>query len=285
MHIVVRVPGSCGELVQGWDERPFLVTCPVNLYTQVVVSTGEMSRCGMGNKACLALERVLAFWGVSCFPYAMELTSELPAGKGMASSSADIAAVCFAAAAALGQHLKAAQAAAIAASIEPTDGVFFPGIVRMDYMTGELLESMGDFPELSILIFDTGGEIDTQRFHQQAGLVDLEKEKCQQTGQALKMLQSHTPAAIAAAATLSALANQLILPKPQMSELLAYVKEQGALGINTAHSGTVLGVFFAPDVQRGFLEKMAERIGQHFPAMQFLRAARLVSGGVQIEKR
>ena len=39
MEIVVRVPGSCGELVQGFaGGEPFLGTCPIDRYTTVQVS-------------------------------------------------------------------------------------------------------------------------------------------------------------------------------------------------------------------------------------------------------
>ncbi len=33
MELIVRVPGSCGEIMQGyWQGEPFLVTCPIDRY-------------------------------------------------------------------------------------------------------------------------------------------------------------------------------------------------------------------------------------------------------------
>ena len=121
------MPGSCGELVQGTKEGvPFLVTCPIDLYTTVTVTDGVGQRQGFGAKSHAAFRRILDYLGEEVFPCDMTLASELPIGKGMASSSADIAAVCFAAAAALGKELTAAEVSRIAAGIEPTDGVFSP---------------------------------------------------------------------------------------------------------------------------------------------------------------
>ena len=38
MLLEVLVPGSCGEIAQGWrDGQPFLVTCPIGLYSRALV--------------------------------------------------------------------------------------------------------------------------------------------------------------------------------------------------------------------------------------------------------
>lgn len=45
MELIVRVPGSCGEVMQGfWQGRPFLVTCPIDRYSTVVVRPGTARR-------------------------------------------------------------------------------------------------------------------------------------------------------------------------------------------------------------------------------------------------
>ena len=38
--VTVAVPGTCGELVQGWSadwDEPVLVSCPIKLYSQITV--------------------------------------------------------------------------------------------------------------------------------------------------------------------------------------------------------------------------------------------------------
>ena len=279
MRIEVKVPGSCGELVQGTaDGVPFLVTCPVNLYTRLILASGERRLAGFGSKAQMALERTLDYLGVKAFPFDMTLQSQLPCGKGMASSSAYIAAVCIGAAAALDRELAPEEIARIAAGIEPTDGVFFKGIVKINHMTGECQEHLGIFPRLRIIVLDTGGIVDTLAFHAKNGL--------QATAAALELLrQPCTPERIAAAATRSALANQQRLEKKALEELVEFVLSQGALGVNAAHSGTILGVLFAPDTTAAELARQAERICRKYPHLQYLQTVELIAGGYTIEKR
>ena len=77
MHITAKVPGSCGELVQGTVQGiPFLVTCPVNLYTRVTISDTPQAPDGLGSKSKTALERTLQYLGQKDFPYGISLTSE-----------------------------------------------------------------------------------------------------------------------------------------------------------------------------------------------------------------
>lgn len=281
MHWEVKVPGSCGELVQGTKEGvPFLVTCPINLYTTVTVTEGTGLRCGFGAKSHAALRRVLAYLGEAVFPSDMTLVSELPIGKGMASSSADIAAVAFAAALTLGKSLTAAEVSRIAAGIEPTDGVFFPGIVRLNHMTGECQAMLGDFPPLKIAVFDTGGAINTVEFHRRGDLARLSRENEAQTMAALDLLSgSKEPEAIAEAATKSALANQTILPKRDLSAIIETARNLGALGVNAAHSGTILGVLFPPEIDDKCLEQQAFRLADHHPHLKYLQGVTLISGG------
>ena len=128
--VTVRVPGSCGELLQGWHGgEPFLVTCPIARYTTVRASATLQGLVGLGEKSRRALQLYLRGAGIKKLPFGMRLTSELPRGKGMASSSADIAAVLAAASHALGQLLAPEAILRLAVQVEPTDAVFMPGIV------------------------------------------------------------------------------------------------------------------------------------------------------------
>lgn len=107
MWIRVRAPGSCGELIQGTiNNRPFLVTCPIDLYSTVTVTDdAQQNITGLGPKAYMAYRKTLELCGVSPYEYSVSLISELPSGKGMASSSADIAAVCQAVALSVNRQL------------------------------------------------------------------------------------------------------------------------------------------------------------------------------------
>ena len=155
MKATVRCPGSCGELVQGTvDGMNFLVTCPVNIYSRVSVSLASGTLLQQtGGKTREAVRRTLEYLGVKAALVDVQVDSELPVGKGMASSSADISAACLAAALAAGRRIDAAAIGDIALSIEPTDGIFLPGITQFDHVHGHVRRCLGQPPELLVAVF------------------------------------------------------------------------------------------------------------------------------------
>ena len=95
----------------------------------------------------------------------VSLTGAIPAGKGMGSSSADIAAAVAAAGLAAGCPLPPVDIARIALSVEPTDGVMFPGIALFDHRRGRIAESLGPPPPMEAIVIDRGGQVDTLAFN------------------------------------------------------------------------------------------------------------------------
>ena len=284
MIIKVLVPGSCGELAQGWkDGQPFMITCPIGLYSRALVTDRTSAKTGLGKKAELALKTTVSYMGFDNFPLGLALESQLPTGKGMAASTADIVAVIQAVSAAIDEELEPEEIAEIAAGIEPTDGIFYPGIVRMNYMTGELLQSYGNAPKMIIAMFDTGGTINTIEFHSE---YHGHENSPQELLDAIEELDRDFSAQqIGKVATLSALANQRLVHKPQLEEIIEYAQSLGALGVNVAHSGTMMGVLFAADESMDKGLGAAKLIGAKFPHLEYFETERLISGGYEIEQR
>ncbi|MDD3115583.1 MAG: GHMP kinase [Anaerovibrio sp.] len=284
MIIKVLVPGSCGELAQGWrDGQPFMITCPIGLYSRALVTDRTSAKTGLGSKAAVALKTTVNYMGCDSFPLGLSLESQLPTGKGMAASTADIVAVIQAVSAAIDEELEPEEIAELAAGIEPTDGIFYPGIVQMNYMTGELIKSYGNAPKMIIAMFDTGGEINTIEFHSEYhGHDDSPKELLDAIDQ---LDENFSAVQIAKVATLSAMANQRLVPKPQLEEIIDYAKSLGALGVNVAHSGTMMGVLFASDESMKKVLDAAKMIGEKFPHLEYFETERLISGGYNIEQR
>lgn len=241
MELSVAVPASCGELVQGYlHGAPFLVTLPIHRYAVATVRDDGRGERPTGWKSREALRHILSYYKVANFPYSLTVASSIPRGKGMASSSADMGAVLYAAATALEKELTAQEAAYIAASIEPTDGVFCPGLCCLNYEIGQIHRVYDYALPLVIVMIDTGGNIDTLQFH--ASHPD-ERGELSPAVQAL-LHEPWSYECIGAAATASAFANQQILPKPRLDELYTEMMSRGALGINVAHSGTMIGILF-----------------------------------------
>lgn len=276
----MRVPGSCGELIQGWNQGgPFLVTCPIDRYTQVRVSDRLQGLQGLGEKAQRALALTLAALGREDFPWGMSLTSELPQGKGMASSSADIAAVSVAAAAALGQLLSPLELLRLAVRIEPTDATFLPGIVALHHMTGDVFRQYR-VPPFSLALFDTDadGRVDTLSFHEMRAVQSGRGRPHDWNGLLQKLCGGARE--VAEAATLSACWNEDILPKRHFGAVRAAARRVGAPGIIAAHSGTVLGVLLPP--QECAAAQAADRLRRLLPQLMYLGRSRIISGGISM---
>ncbi len=284
IQATVRAPGSCGELVQGtMDGDNFLITCPVDIFSAVTVTPGDRPSAA-GEKTVAAVRRTWERLGVAAGPFAVGVSSALPQGKGMASSSADISAACQAAALAAGHALTADDIADIALAIEPTDAIFYPGIVMFDHVRGRTRRHLGDPPPMSILIFDAGGSVDTLEFNRRPGLAALNAAKEKEVRQAVDLLSRGLAAGdcalIGRAATISALANQAILPKPALPAVAAVAARHGAVGVNTAHSGTVIGVLFSGRPDPAVADTCRAAVVRACPELRFLQLARLIPGGL-----
>jgi len=261
----VSVPGTCGELVQGvMDGIAFHVTCPVDLYSTVSVELYRAPRFIDGPEDCPktvgAVSRTLDYLSQNEIGVKLGVTSSLPRGKGMASSTADIVAAVEATALALDKTLSAEEVARIALSVEPSDGTMFPGIAIFDHREGKMTEMLGPPLPIDILVLDFGGVVDTLEFNGRGHIQRL-KEVEPQTKYALDLarqgIQKGDPALIGRAATISAMANQGVLFKPQLEAVMDIAQAVGALGVNVAHSGTVIGVLLDA---RSPAEKMSQGI-------------------------
>ena len=281
----VQLPGSCGELVQGSRcGVPFHVTCPIDMYSTVKVEmspgTGPVRGPEGAIKAKEAAARTMKYLGRQDMDAELSISSPLLPGKGMASSTADVAGAILATGLALGRQLDPRQVAQIALSIEPTDGTFFPGIVVFDHRSGKMHQELGTPPPVDIIILDFGGEVDTIAFNQQERS-DILRGLEPQVEKALELVKDgirlSRPEMIGEGATISALANQSILYKSQLDMVLNLARQVDALGVNVAHSGTVIGVLLDP--RRHDVKGISAFLRGRLTALERTYTARLVGGG------
>jgi L-threonine kinase len=248
-----RTCGTCGELVQGQfgSGDDFLVTLPVKIWSHVRVSldvttieiTGEQPN---KMKTKRAIRRTLDYLGYPSVGAVFKVISDIPEGKGMASSTADIVAACHATAQTTGCSLSPEEISRVAIEIEPSDGVMYPGVVSYNHRRGELIESLGSLPPMDILAVDLGGHVDTLRFNRIPKNYNTEELEilCQAYKLVKTGIREQSLEKIGRAATMSARVNQRLLLKPQLEALIEISTEYGAHGVCVAHSGTVAGLLF-----------------------------------------
>ncbi len=279
-----RVPGTCGELVQGvLDGNHFHVTCPIDLYSTatVDVTPGSGTVRGLEGswKARRAMELTLETLGRADVEVHATINNPLPHGKGMASSTADVVAVIMATGAALGSPLDAQEVAAIAVRIEPSDGVMFPGIALFDHRSGSIGKTLGTTPAMRILVLDFGGTVDTFAFNQDdhaATLSHLDGRWREALRLVTEGVRTGDARLLGQGATLGVEAHQDAVPRPHVVDVLSFARSVGALGVNAAYSGTVVGVLFEDRLAQ--VNRAAAR-AEGLPGLHRVSAHRLVGGG------
>lgn len=281
----VRMPGTCGELVQGTrDGVPFHVTSPVDVFSTITVwLTGEPEVYGPDDSPKAAAATAAALRHLDA-PYGANLAiaSELPRAKGMASSTADVAGAIAACGHALGKPLPPDTITRLALGIEPTDGSPFPGIVVFDHRGGAIYEPIGEPPSIEIVALDFGGAVDTLAFNaldRSSELRRLEPVAAEALALVRRGIERKRVDLVGRGATISALANQEVIAKPELPAVLDFSRDVGAAGVCVGHSGTVIGLLLDPARADG--ESVVGRAREAFPSLAYARHCRLIGGGVR----
>lgn len=285
---VAQCPASCGELIQGWilgSEK--LVSCPVDWYSTVEVTEGTpLADERPLSRAMVA--RLLQHWG---YPpqrgqqLRIDVHSTIPVAKGMASSTADIAATAVAVAHHLGHLLDESTLAALCVSLEPTDSTLFRHLTLFDHHDASTQIACDTQPTLDVLVLESPVTLRTADYHRlprqmalHAGAPALQRawEKLQHG------CVTRNPGLLGEAATLSAIASQRLLPKPAFHDLLSLVESCDLYGINVAHSGSVVGLLLdrgKHDVDFIQWRLTRKKLTHHWPEQHLLR---MVEGGVTL---
>ena len=291
MAIFVRSPGSCGEFIQGsLGGTPFLLTCPVNRYSHALADVQHPFRHNhfpLQAKARKARELTLALLGMEEENTPIYVRSDIPQGKGMASSSADIGAVAMATALLKGRELTLTELEKISLAIEPSDATFYPGVVLFDYLKGNLSKQMGVCPPMKIVIFDEWGSVDTVAFNNRVELPDLIREKEGLIEEALHLFElginSKDVDLIGRASTISSFANQRILPKPDLYGVHEIGQYYGSSGTIIAHSGTIMGLIFPVDEKN--VDKVVREVLREHSNLSFLDTVETTNEGIAYTRR
>lgn len=284
---VARCPASGGELIQGWilgSEK--LVSCPIDWFSTVEVREGVP----LVNERPLAramVNTLLARWG---YPPTLsqalriEIDSTIPVAKGMASSTADIAATAVATAHHLGHSLSESELATLCVSLEPTDSTLFHALTLFDHHHAQTQIACAPAPHFDLLVLESPVQLRTADYHRLSRRTTLEAnaEVLQQAWDKVQTAcTGNNPSLLGEAATLSAVASQALLPKPGFTALLSLVERCGLYGLTVAHSGSVVGLMLDRryhDVDYLHWALAQRDLVAHWPQRHLLAS---VNGGVQ----
>ena len=286
-EVTVKVPGTCGELVQGiFDGKLVHITCPIDLYSYVTINVdnGDEIKCPDDKwKSRLAMRKIFELFQFVDLGGEIKIQSEIPVSKGMASSTADIVGVCLGIATILGKKVSKYDIAKIAISIEPSDGIMFEGISLFNHREGKLIENFGESPSIKILIIDLGGYVNTLEFNKN-DFTEIHLSTYNEIGNAIELvrkgIKQNDIYSIGKGATISAMCNQKILFKPELNKIIDIAMNIGAVGVNVAHSGTIIGILVNKSFDK--LEILRNKIRQKVKRECRFYDAQLVNSGGRI---
>ncbi len=266
------------------EDSLVMVTCPIDLYSTASVAL----RAGLGqidgpaecSKAVRAVALVLEHLDRADLDATLTIDSPIPRKKGMASSTADIVASMVATASALGRSIDEHTLAELALAVEPSDGIMVPGIALFDHLGGSVRRSLGQPPPLNVLVLEFEPTLDTETFNATDRRETL-RSHAESFRQALALIETGIATddseLVGRGATLDAITYQSVLPKPQLPEVLSIAEACGAVGVNVAHSGTVIGLLFAQDVKH--LDAVSSQARRRLPSLVAVHRQRLIGGG------
>lgn len=287
-QIKIRVPGSCGELVQGQlNNQDFLISCPINLYSQARVRLlPEINTIKLNkdlSKTYRAARKTLEYYQIQRAGLEIQINSELLIGQGMASSTADMAAVVSGIMLLVKNKIDYKILKDILLEIEPTDSIFLPGFYKFDHLNGQIIKNIGSLPEFEILIFTNNKEkVNTLAFNSSDKIKSLKKSKEREVKEALNYLMAgikkQNKKLIGQGITISSLAHQQILPKTGLIKIKDLILGYNPIyGINIAHSGNLIGLFIEP----GFKDTELINKIEEFSEFKFYKRVKLISGGIE----
>lgn len=246
-----RCPASCGEFIQGWiggSEK--LISCPIDWFSTVSVTDGNAASSQPRPLMRQALELALRTIGVTASEshgLKIEFDSTIPVAKGMASSTADIAATIAATYRHYRQAISESELAALCAQIEPSDSTMFSRFTLFDHHRGTVTEQFDTVNNLDVLVLESTHQLCTASYHRLDRMAKLQRSATKlehsvvQFAQALRLQDLYQ---LGRSVTTSAIESQHIVMKPHFTQLVQLVEKHSLYGINVAHSGTVAGLLF-----------------------------------------
>ena len=223
-------------------------------------------------KTLNAVKLTLDFLGKNGWGGLLKTSSNVPVGWGLGSSTSDVTAAIRAVADGFRDRITPKDIAHLAVRAETaSDSLMFDErMVLFAQREGVIIEDFNGFlPEIEVLGFNTdpsGKGVNTLDFIPvRYSWWEIEAFR-PLIGRLRRAVETQNPYCIGEVATASANINQNHLPKPRYHDVLSIKEKVNAIGLQVAHSGTVMGLIFDPldtrkDSQIRHAKSMLEDLG------------------------
>lgn len=266
---------SFGEIVQGRlsSGEDFLVTLPVDMWSTCELECEHIDGSSLVvaklSKSKLVAEQMLKVLEMDTgYRVNIDFTRNIPIGKGLSSSTADMLAVVRAFQEVFGVIVTENFISRLFSSIEPHDGLHYYMSVSYNHRQGSLLSKLNYIPQYHIVAIDNGGQLSTTEYNKnlkftQEDLTDYD-DLYSKLQVAFSIRNDEEIAMCAHRSTLrhiSRTGNEFLAKMVQMSEDL------NTLGVIATHSGTCGGFLLPTNASTDFIEQVvyeSKKLGSVF---------------------
>ena len=243
-------PASCGEFVQGvLDNEEYLSSYAINLFSVATLEEGKEVIHTGPKKSRRAMELVFEKFNIpvdESKKISLNINSQIPIGKGMASSTADIGATINATLSMLGKTLTGEEISKLAVKIEATDSLLLNRHSIFNPLTADIKKYMGGISNAKVVILEPDDILDTKsiRMTPNYRMYKMQNKEIIKKSFSLldEGLDKNDLSLVGKACTYSSLANENIHKKPFLKEIIEISDKFGCYGVNIANSGTVIGI-------------------------------------------
>ena len=243
-------PASCGEFVQGFlDNEEYLSSYAINLFSVATLEEGKEIIQKGPKKSRRAMELVFEKFGLPVDEtknISLNIKSQIPVGKGMASSTADIGATIKATLSMLNKTLTGEEISKLAVKIEATDSLLLNQHSIFNPLTADIKKYLGGINDAKVVILEPSDILDTKSIRMTPNYKTYKMQNKEIIKKSFELLDEGLAKndlnLIGKACTYSGLANENIHKKPFLEKIIDISDKYGCYGVNIAHSGTVIGI-------------------------------------------
>ena len=243
-------PAYCGEFVQGFlDNEEYLSSYAINLFSVATLEEGKEIIQKGPKKSRRAMELVFEKFGLPVDEtknISLKIKSQIPVGKGMASSTADIGATIKATLSMLNKTLTGEEISKLAVKIEATDSLLLNQHSIFNPLTADIKKYLGGINDAKVVILEPSDILDTKSIRMTPNYKTYKMQNKEIIKKSFELLDEGLAKndlnLIGKACTYSGLANENIHKKPFLEKIIDISDKYGCYGVNIAHSGTVIGI-------------------------------------------
>lgn len=259
---------SFGEILQGRlpGGVDFLVTLPIDMWSicnlTCIKRQGPLViNCDYYKSAKMA-EMLLHKLGIrDGYEITISFSRNIPIGKGLSSSTADMLSTIRALQEVFGFLLREKTISEIFTTIEPHDGLMYKSCVVYNHRKGELIKELLFIPEYWIVAIDFGGEINTVEYNSK---LEFTSEIINQYDELLieleKAFNNRDDKAIAECATKSSQLHLTAQKNDRKMNIFNACSKFSPMGVINTHSGTCLGLIYSKTIPLDEINIIAQKV-------------------------